>query len=316
MKKQKSNYLLVGMFTLSVLLFLMLVLFRITGNQDDTDEYFANYENIAGIKIGTVVSYGGYRIGQVNEISPIRKEGKTHFKLTLYIKEGWKIPQGSIARITSPGMLSDKQVDIEEGQQGGFHKPGDEIKGKEEANFMSILNSVAAEVEEVSEGSIKPFLAILQKHVDSIGGSLSKQLPELILSAQGVMQKMGSSMSALEAILSEDNAKNINASISNVKVFSSRLKDMSADFKQIRGQIKLFLNNSNHLVTDNKQDVRKAISDMRKVMEALAGSIDSIAYNLESASNNMNEFTRQIRENPGLLLGGSPQNDQVNINVR
>jgi len=316
MKKQKTNYLLVGIFVLSMLAFLIIVLFRVTTNNDDVDSYYASYANIAGIKIGTVVSYGGFRIGQINEIVPIRKGDKTHFKLTLAIQEGWRIPLGSRARIISPGMLSDKQVDIEEGRSDKYHKPGDKITGKEEANFMSILNSVAIEVQEVSEESIKPFLAVLQKHVDSIGGSMSKQLPELVLSAQGVMQKMGSSMQALEKILSEDNAKNINASIADVQVFSSRLKDLSTDFRKMRTQISDLLKNSNNIVADNKHDVRQAMKELRKVMDALSGSIDSITYNLESASGNINEFSRQIRENPALLLGGSPQSDKVNDHAR
>lgn len=316
MKKQKTNYLLVGVFVLSALVFLIVVLFRITTNNDDVDNYYAHYSNIAGIKIGTVVSYGGFRIGQVNGITPLRTTDKTHFKLTLAIREGWKIPLGSKARIISPGVLSDKQVDIEEGSSKKYHQPGDDITGREEANFMSILNSVAVQVQEVSEGSIIPFLAVLQKHVDSIGGSLSKQLPELILSAQGVLQKMGSSAGALEKILSDDNAKNINASIADIQVFSSRLKDMSSDFKQIRQQVTALLKSSSLIVSDNRQDVRESMKDLRKVMEALSSSIDSIAYNLESASTNINEFSRQIRENPALLLGGSPQSDKVNGHAR
>jgi len=316
MKKHKTNYLIVGVFTLSLFVFLMFILFRLTGNNEDVETYYASYANIAGVKVGTIVSYGGYRIGQVDEIVPIRKKGKTHFKLTLSIIEGWKIPSGSKAKVISPGMLSDKQIDIEEGVSSTFYKPGEEIIGKEEANFMSILNSVAAEVQEVSEESIKPFLAILQKHVNSIGGSISEQLPKVITSVQDVMEKMGSSMGALENMLSKDNAKNINISIKNIKSFTSRLKDMSSDFKQVREQITLLLNNSNSIVSDNKQDVRQAMQDMRKVMESLSGSIDSITYNLESTGSNMNEFSRQIRENPGLLLGGSPQSDKVNNNAR
>lgn len=312
MKKYKTNYLIVGIFTLSVLAFLMLVLVRLTGNNEDVETYYAKYANIAGLKIGTVVSYGGYRIGQVDKIGPIRKGGKTRFMLTLSIKEGWRIPLGSYARIISPGVLSDKQIDIEEGDSEKYYKPGAEIKGKEEANIMSILNSVAVEVQDISEGSIKPFLAILQKHVDSIGGSISGQLPKMIASVQDIMNKMGSSMSVLEDILSKDNEVNINTSIANIKEFTLRLKDMSNDFKTIRQQISLLLKNSNDLVSDNQKDIRQAMKDMRKIMGSFAGSIDSITYNLESTGNNMSEFSRQIRENPGLLLGGAPQSDKVN----
>jgi len=40
-------------------------------------------------------------------------------------------------------------------------------------------------------------------------------------------------------------------------------------------------------------------------------NIDSITYNLEGTSRNMSEFSREIRENPGLLLGGNKPVQEV-----
>jgi phospholipid/cholesterol/gamma-HCH transport system substrate-binding protein len=37
----------------------------------------------------------------------------------------------------------------------------------------------------------------------------------------------------------------------------------------------------------------------------VARNIDSVTYNLESTSRNFNEFSRQLRENPGVLIGGT-----------
>jgi phospholipid/cholesterol/gamma-HCH transport system substrate-binding protein len=36
-----------------------------------------------------------------------------------------------------------------------------------------------------------------------------------------------------------------------------------------------------------------------------------INQNLEGAARNMFEFSRQIRQNPGLLLGGKPPTDEA-----
>ena len=44
---------------------------------------------------------------------------------------------------------------------------------------------------------------------------------------------------------------------------------------------------------------------MRYTMETIAERIDSVTYNLEGTSRNLYEFSRQIRINPGLLLGGT-----------
>ena len=311
MKKERLNYILVGIFTLSMIVLLIGVLYRLTGQNNEIDYYKSTYANITGIKISSEVSYGGYRIGFVEAISPIRKSGRTHFQLTLAVKKGWKIPTGSTASIISPGMLSDKQINIEEGSGKEFFKPGDIVPGKEEASFLSILDSVAKEVQVVSQDSIKPFIAVLKKHVDEIGSGFSKELPDTFALIKQVLNNLGGSMESLNKILSDSNADNISTSVENIRIFSDRLKRVSADFDGLRQQVSGLLKNSNSTISENKKDLRRTVIEMRNVMEAVSKSIDSITYNLDDASRNFNEFSRQIRENPGLLLGGSPQKDKT-----
>lgn len=311
MKKENTNYLLVGGFSLAMFALLIVVMLRLTGQNSGADEYYSMYDNVTGIKVGSAVSYGGYRIGEVHAVEPVRRGGKTFFKLTLAIEKGWKVPENSLARIISPGVLSDKQVNIEEGNSNKFLKPGNEIKGRAEANIMSILNSVAAEVHDVSVESIKPFMNILRKHVDSIGGSLSQRLPELANSAQAVLENLNQRITAIKRILNDGNVEKVNRIIGNVETFSSGLKKMSGDFSKLSNELGDLLKNSSSIVSENRTDVKKAIIDMRKVMNAASRSISSIVYNLEGASRNMNEFSRQISENPGLLLGGASQSDKV-----
>jgi phospholipid/cholesterol/gamma-HCH transport system substrate-binding protein len=50
---------------------------------------------------------------------------------------------------------------------------------------------------------------------------------------------------------------------------------------------------------------------MRHAVESIARHIDAINQNLEGASRNMYEFSRQLRQNPGLLLGGTPPKDEA-----
>jgi phospholipid/cholesterol/gamma-HCH transport system substrate-binding protein len=55
--------------------------------------------------------------------------------------------------------------------------------------------------------------------------------------------------------------------------------------------------------------VEKSVVDLRYIVESIARRIDSMNQNLEGAARNMYEFSRQIRQNPGLLLGGTPPED-------
>ena len=71
------------------------------------------------------------------------------------------------------------------------------------------------------------------------------------------------------------------------------------------------LENMDDLVTGTKPEMEKAVSDLRFVMETLSRHIDTISQSLEGTSRNMYEFSRHIRQNPGLLLGGTPPSDNA-----
>jgi phospholipid/cholesterol/gamma-HCH transport system substrate-binding protein len=65
------------------------------------------------------------------------------------------------------------------------------------------------------------------------------------------------------------------------------------------------------MVDRNGKNVDKSTADLEYVLRTVSQNIDSITNNLEGTSRNMNEFSRLIRQNPGLLLGGAiPEADK------
>ena len=60
---------------------------------------------------------------------------------------------------------------------------------------------------------------------------------------------------------------------------------------------------------ESRPDLQQAVVDLRNVLEQVSRYSDDILQNLDSTSRNMSEFSRQIRENPGRLIGGSAPRD-------
>ena len=65
----------------------------------------------------------------------------------------------------------------------------------------------------------------------------------------------------------------------------------------------------NKLIADPKGDIDAIAAETRYVIQSVSRHIDSINQNMEGAARNMNEFSRQIRANPGLLLSGAKPQD-------
>ena len=312
MKQDNINYLSVGVFVLSMLILLLVVLFRITGNSADTEPYFVEYTNITGINKGSPVTYGGYQVGQVDDILPQHVSGKTRYRLQLGLKTGWKIPSDSIARIVSPGLLSDDLIDIAEGESTTYITPNGIIQGQDSINMMATLNTVAYEIKDLSDNSIKPLISNLNRHVDAIGNDLNTNIPTVTASINQLLDSLNTSANQLAELLNKKNQQHLSNVFENADMISQNLSALTESFNDARTQIDQLLKNSNEILTDNSDDIRHSVIDLRSSLATISENINAIIYNLESTSRNVNEFSRQIRDNPGVLISGtSPKQDEV-----
>jgi len=112
-------------------------------------------------------------------------------------------------------------------------------------------------------------------------------------------------------LFSPANRQAIEGVLAKVDVAVGNLSEFSRDIHATRSRIDKVLETLDTLLIDNKLDVERAIIDLRHVVESVAQHIDMLNQNMEGASRNMYEFSRQLRENPGLLLGGTPPRDQA-----
>src|SRR3546814_4601797 len=62
----------------------------ISGRTGATDNYYALYDNVAGVEFGTRVLYEGFPIGQVEEVIPQLTGNRTRFRVEMSTIENWK----------------------------------------------------------------------------------------------------------------------------------------------------------------------------------------------------------------------------------
>jgi phospholipid/cholesterol/gamma-HCH transport system substrate-binding protein len=284
MKKDNINYLMVGSFVLVSMLLLFFMLFKITGMQSGADNYFVVFKNVTGIKNGSAVTYGGYKIGQIENIEPIFNHGKTSYKIKLKVKGGWKIPEDSMAEVVMPGVISDKQIEITEGKSVKVLQSNDVILSKESTDLMLLASTLGNEV-----GNL----------VTGISDDVS-----------GLLKKLNRSADQISMILSDENRAHIEKMFKNTDEATTHLVKLSKGFDRVNDQLETILTKSISIVGDNDQDIRYSVIELRKTMDTVSGNIHSILYNLDASSRNMNEFTRQIRDNPSVILGSKPPVDE------
>ncbi|MEE9544949.1 MAG: MlaD family protein [Rhodospirillales bacterium] len=308
MKSNKINYFVVGGFVLIMLAGLVVSVAVLTGRTGATDSYYAVYNNVTGIKFGSQVLYEGYPVGQIEDITPHPRAGGMSFRVDFSVKKDWRIPEDSIAQIAAPGLLSAVTISISAGKSTASLEPGGLVNSKEAANIFAVVSSVAADVNELAENNLKPLLNTINTAIGGFGELLQGDAQQLIIELTTLIQNVA------------ERAPKISE---NIEAFSNKINqssdELSALFKPenrqkleaILGNLDILLVTVNGMVDENKRDINESIVDMRRVTESVARHIDQVNQNLEGASRNMYEFSRQIRQNPGLLLGGTPPKDKA-----
>ncbi len=325
MRYSNINYVVVGVFVIAMLAAAVGSIAILTGRTGAVDRYYTVYDNVTGVKFGTQVIYEGYPIGQVEAVTPEENRGRMEFRVDFSIKEGWRIPEDSQVEIAAPSLLSSVALQVHAGVSSDALKPGDRVNSRDAANVFGAVSSLAEQVARVIESDAKPLfkeVAGTFKEIKQFIGQDGKVL------ASDVQVLIGNSKSMIEDIHSRipGIANNIETFTANLTKASQEVGKMASPknrelvegilaqmdeatlkFDDVLTSMDKVLEDIDRLAVDPKADVEVILGESRYVVESLSRHIDSINQNMESAARNMNEFSRQIRANPGLLLGGSPQ---------
>ena len=295
MKRDNINYLAVGSFVLAMGVVLLYGLYRITGQSGKGDEYVTHFGNVAGIKVGSVVTFEGYEVGNVATIAPVTHEGRTRYRVDLNLRKPVRIPADSRAMIAAPGLLSAPLVEIKEGNSKESLAVGGEIRGVAGSNLMESMATLAGQLSEVTETGVKPLLAQIGKRVDSLGSSMEKNLPPAMEDLRGTMARLNSTATRVEALFNDGNRKRWESLLGNADEASSSALKLSRELQSVTKEVNELVRDSHRIVKGSGQE-----------LEASLRRADSVLYQLESAGRHLNEFSRQIRENPASLINGRP----------
>jgi len=280
MKQDNINYTVVGSFVIAMGLLLLVILYFITGRVADSDQYFTVLDEIPGLNNGSSVTYKGYRVGQLINIDPVYKDNKTQFKLTLAVKSGWKITKGSTVTIAKPGLLSDSQINIIEGGLQEVLSVGSEIEGVPANDIITVMKSLTQK---------------LKDDVGSFTSGMTKQLPELMTNLNLLVIKLHKSSDVIDAFFSDNNQQSVSVVIEKAE---SMMLNLDAASKVI-----------NKLVVSNEDHLDGSVDKINSSISMINEKLEIIVNQFEMSSRNINDFSNQIKNNPGMIIRNKSVSD-------
>jgi len=306
MKKDHINYFAVGSFVLTMLVLLIASLLYISGQGEAHDTYYVSYTNISGIHNGSTVTYGGYKIGKIEAVEPVRNDRETRYRVTLAVEHGWPIPADSTAQISSPGILAEKTIEIREGKSPTLLAAGDEIKGLPAIDMMAMMNRLSGEFEELADGDIRPLISKLSHYLNDIGDDLNQKIPDITHNTRTLLASLNESATRLNELINSENRQHLHSLFKNANEMSKSLITLTRHLNNTGQKVEHLLDQTHHLVDDNSTDIRQAVIDMRKSLEILSQNMNAIVHNVNASTRNMNEFTRELRRNPSVIISSKP----------
>ncbi|MBT8447037.1 MAG: MCE family protein [Gammaproteobacteria bacterium] len=330
MKRDTVNYVMLGAFVVATGVALLVLLYSITGRSGPTDPYYITYKNVGGLKFGTAVYYEGYRVGQVESIQPAGQGAGLNYRVDVSVTEGWQIPADSVASVQASGLISAMTINIAAGESGAVLAPGDEIEGKEQASLFGALGAAAADFRDLSRNGLQPFIKTLTRRVNDLADeyialrreNLAPLVDRMNEDVTGrivkLLDRADASIGQLQAILGEENQRNIAGMLGNANSASGKLDELLDGLTETRTELHGAMSELNGMVStarpkleNSATDLEAAMADLNRVLDSVEQRIDNITHYLETTTRNTSEFSREIRENPSRLLRGTAAPDII-----
>jgi|GEM_PF-870545 len=302
MKQKVSHYFWVGLFTLGIGILTLVLLVIMTNQQADSVEYHSYYNNVNGLSFGKPVYFEGYRVGQIETISPDFSGNEVLFKVTYSVYKEWRIPDNSVAQINSGGLIADMTININGGDSDTYFNPGDNIPGKLPADLFAQLAKTTDKINDLTDEKITPMLDMISERMDRITGQIDAALPNILGNIETASEDLTVILKNTKAIVSVENQQQINTTLANLTDLTTHIQDSIKTLDKGLNNIDGLVTDARGLLTGQDSDMAQILNSAGQVMRTLAYRIETIVNEVESASMNLNEATNEIRKDPSRLI--------------
>lgn len=284
MKSDRRNYVVVGGFVLAMAAALTVWITLLTGRTGPTDDYSVVYANVNGLKAGTRILYEGFPVGLIEAIDPVERDGQRVFRIDVSIQRGWPIPEDSVA-IIATGLFSAAVLDVQAGESSTLLQPGSQIPSEEAADVFAAVNAAADRLTRVLD-------------------DFAESSPRMLADAERFAGEINVAIDQINELLGTSNVERIGRILENIEGGTSDVSRLVSELRETGEDVGALIARTEDLLESEGGDVTEAIEDLNHSLAAVARHIDAITSNLEATTRNLSEFSRQIRENPGVLIRG------------
>jgi len=298
-------------------IFLLAIIFLVYGlkylkglNVFQTNKpYYAIYDDIDGLQIGSSIRLNGFNVGMVNNII---LNSDNNLVVTLNIDGLDNIPENSICKIVNQDLMGTKGVSLILGQSNSFASSGDTLLGRVENSLQDEVNAQILPLKNKAEGLIGSVDSLLTIVTAVLNKNTRNSLSNSIKSLDETFEILSKTMVKIDSMVYDNDAR-VSKVLSNLESITTNLNDSSTGIKPILYNLSSI---SDTLSNANFGSLVNNINKISNNINSGSGSLtklmndEKLYNNLEKSTSELAELIEDIKNNPKRyvnfsILGGT-----------
>jgi phospholipid/cholesterol/gamma-HCH transport system substrate-binding protein len=207
--------------------------------------YYVTYPEVTGIQTATPVTIQGVKVGTVTDIC-FNPAVSRNVVLRLTVRKNYRLPDNSVVRIYSDGIMGGKAIAIDLGDSPRTFVKGDTLPTIASSDLLATAGTELSDVKQrltrVMDNlstTLESVNAILQDNKTNIDGtlahmnSISGTMDGVLTKEQGNLQRAIDNITRFSTVLG-DNSERLSSMVENLDNFSQQLSRSEVD-SLIRG---------------------------------------------------------------------------------
>lgn len=299
----------IGFVVLIVLLMLIVGINYLKGLNilsSNNKKYYAQYEDIGGLQVGSSVRVNGYQVGMVSDIDLLIQD-RPSLLVTLILDKEFSIPNNSTARIVNQDLMGTKGVSLILGDSDVYVKVADTLNSSIEGSLQEEVNAQILPLKRKAEELIGSMDSLMIIVAAILNKDARANLSNSLNSLDRTFVLMSETMKRVSDIVGENDER-----INNVVI---NLESISENIKNSNGAIENTLSNLSSIsdslvnadissIVDNFNAITQQINNGQGSLGLLIKD-DRMYNNLERSTKELAELVEDIKNNPSRYINFS-----------
>jgi phospholipid/cholesterol/gamma-HCH transport system substrate-binding protein len=287
-----NNETKIGIVTVVGLVILILGFSYLKGNDvfSGSNKFYAIYRNVEGLTLSKPVLVNGFQIGHVSNMTLQSESGFTVVEFK--IDPRYPIPSNTLARLESTDLLGSKAIIFEMGNSRELAENKDTLRADIQGSLAQSLQPVQRKAEVLME-KVDSSLAAINKILNP---EFQRNVDRSFLSIANSLQTLEGTTKKIDRLVGAQ-AGHINGIMSNAEVLTSNLRTSTASLNTTTANFEKVSNDlANSNIRQTLDNANKTMADLQSTVNRINSGKGSLGLllNDDKMYNNLNEASANL----------------------